>query len=229
MDRLNEHCYYNRLIPDYQSAYRRFYSCEMSVLKLVNDILWGMECQEISSMIVCNLSTAFDTVDHLLLLDILSNKFRVGDTALNWFDSYLHPRSLQLMIGKEFSSERDLPFSVPQGSCAGAQLFNLYSSTLCEVVISPDENEKPLLLYSFANDHTVHDQLKANDRSAKLESITKLQECALNLKSWMDLNRLRMNNTKMEFILYGSQPQLDKCITDEILIADLIIKRSDIV
>ena len=168
MDRLNKHCYYNRLKPDYQSAYRRFYSCEMSVLKLVNDILWGMECQEISSMIACDLSAAFDTVDHLLLLDILSNKFGVGGTALNCFDSYLHPRSLQVMIGKEFLSERDLPFSVPQGSCAVAQLFNLYCSTVHEVVISPDENENPLSLYGFTNDHTVHDQFKANDRSADL-------------------------------------------------------------
>ena len=230
MDRLNEHCYYNRLIPDYQSAYRRFYSCETSVLKLVNDILWGMKCQEISSMSVHVISAlCSDTVDHLLLLDILSNKFRVEGTALNWFDSYLHPRSLQVMIGKEFSSETDLPFSVPQGSCAGTQLFNLYCSTLHEVVISPDENKKPLSLYGFANDDTVHDQFKANDRSAELESITKLQECALNLKSWMDLNRLQMNNAKMEFILFGSQPQLDKCITDEILIVDSIIKRSDMV
>ena len=72
-------------------------------------------------------------------------------------------------------------------------------------------------------------QFKANDRSAELESITKLQECALNLKSWMDLNRLRMNNAKTEFILYSSQTQLDKCITDEILIVDSIIKRSDMV
>ena len=229
MDRHNEHCDYNRLIPDYQSAYRRFYSCETSVLKLVNDILWGMECQEISSMIACDLSTTFDTVDHSLLLDVLSNKFRVGGTALNWFNSYLHPRSLQVMIGKELSSERDSPFSVPQGSCAGAQLFNLYCSTLHEVVISSDENEKPLSLYGFANDHTICNQFKANDRSAELESITKFQQCASSLKSWMDLNRLQMNNAKTEFILYGSQPQLDKCTTDEILIVDLIIKRSETV
>ena len=47
----------------------------------------------------------FDTVDHSLLLDVFSNKFGVGGTALNWFDSYLHPRSLQVMIGKELSSE----------------------------------------------------------------------------------------------------------------------------
>ena len=113
--------------------------------------------------------------------------------------------------------------------CTFAQLFNLYCSTLHEVVISPDENEKPLSLYGFADDHTVCNQFKANDRSAELESITKLWECASNLKSWMDLNRLQMNNAKMEFILYGSQPQLDKCITDEILIVDSIIKRSDIV
>ena len=70
---------------------------------------------------------------------------------------------------------------------------------------------------------------RANDRSTELESITKLLECASNLKSWMDLNRLQMNNVKTEFILYGSQPQLDKCITDEILIVDSIIKSLDIV
>ena len=229
MDRLNEHCDNNGLIPDYQSAYRKFFSCETSVLKLVNYILWGMECQEISSMIACNLSASFDTVDHSLLLDVLSNKFRVGGTALNWFDSYLHPRSLKVMIGKELSRERNLPFSVPQGSCAGAQLFNLYCSTLHEVVISTEEDEKPLSLYGFADDHTVCDQFKANYRSAELESITKLQQCASSLKSWMDLNRLRMNNAKTEFILYGSQLQLDKCIMDEILIVDLIIKRSETV
>ena len=45
----------------------------------------------------------------------------------------------------------------------------------------------------------------------------------------MDLNRLQMNNAKTEFILYGSQPQLDKCATDEILIVDSIIKRSETV
>ena len=180
-------------------------------------------------MIVCDLSNAFDTVDHLLLLDVLSNKFGVGGTALNWFNSYLHPRSLQVMIGKELSSERDLPFSVPQGSCAGAQLFNLYCRTLHEVVISSEENEKPISLYGFTDDHTVCNQFKANDRSAKLEWITKLQQCASSLKSWMDLNRLQMNNAKTEFILYGSQPQMDKCTTDEILIVDSIIKRLETV
>ena len=89
--------------------------------------------------------------------------------------------------------------------------------------------EKPLSLYGFADDHTVHNQFKANDRSAELESITKLHQCASSLKSWMDLNRLRMNNAKTELILYGSQPQLEKCTTDEILIVDLIIKRLETV
>ena len=182
MDRLNEHCDYNRLIPDYQSAYRKFYSCETSVLKLVNDILWGMEYQEISPMIACDLSAVFDTVDHLLLLDVLSNKFGVGGTVLNWFNSYLRPRSLQVMIGKELSSERNLPFSVPQGSCAGAQLFNLYCSTLHKAVIPSEEDKKPPSLYGFADDHTIRDQFKANDRSAELELITKLQQMCIKFK-----------------------------------------------
>ena len=55
MDRLNEHCNYNRLIPDYQSAYRKFYLCETSVLKLVNDIPVGYGMPRDQSNDCCDL------------------------------------------------------------------------------------------------------------------------------------------------------------------------------
>ena len=54
-------------LPDFQSAYRANYGCETSLLELHNDILWGMESQEITVLCMMDLSAAFDTVDHDLL------------------------------------------------------------------------------------------------------------------------------------------------------------------
>ena len=67
----NQHCKEHQLLPDFQSAYRQGYSIETSLIKLMNDVLWGMERKEITAVIILDMSTAFDTVDHNLLLTIL--------------------------------------------------------------------------------------------------------------------------------------------------------------
>ena len=62
LNQIMKHC--DSLMPDYQSAYRKFYSCETVLVKLVNDILWAMEHQKILSLVCIDLSAAFDMVDH---------------------------------------------------------------------------------------------------------------------------------------------------------------------
>ena len=219
MDRFNEHCRLHSALPKYQSAYRQDHSCETSILKLVNDILWAMERQECTAVMACNLSAAFDTIHHGVLLEVMSENFGVKNTALSWFDSYLRPRSCKVNIGKSYSSTQSLDFSVPQGSCTGAQLFNVYSSTLTKVV-------KPSLksnVYGFADDHSVRDSFKAKDRADELECIGRLEDCAVDLKQWMDQNRLRMNSKKTEFILFSSSVQLAKCTTESLNVNGEII------
>ena len=71
---LNEHCSMNSLLPSYQSAYRKFYSCKTSLLKLANSLLNEMENQRVSALVVMDLSAAFDMVDHKILLDVLSSQ-----------------------------------------------------------------------------------------------------------------------------------------------------------
>ena len=66
-----DHCDRYELLPDYQSAYRKGYSCETSVIKLVNDCLWSMENQQVTACAFLDLSAAFDTVDH----DFFYSKF----------------------------------------------------------------------------------------------------------------------------------------------------------
>ena len=74
-----------------------------------------MEYQEVTPLVAIDLSAAFDTVDHDMLLSVLSKKFRVVDNALKWFHAYLRPRRFQVLISDTRSKEIDLPFSVHKG------------------------------------------------------------------------------------------------------------------
>ena len=69
---LNGHASNNNVLPTNQSAYRQFHSCETALLRLVNDILEGIEQQEVTALIALDLSAAFDTVDHSILLKVLA-------------------------------------------------------------------------------------------------------------------------------------------------------------
>ena len=146
---LSQHCEDFNLQPDYQSAYRSDYSCETAILKISNDILWSFENKSITALVAIDLSAAFNTVDHTILLQVLNAKYGITGKALKWFDSYLRDRSFKVVIEDKYSKPHSLDVSVPQGSCAGASIFNLYCSTLHEIVPSD------LTLSSFADDHSI--------------------------------------------------------------------------
>ena len=89
LEQLLEHCETHNLLPDFQSAYWKHYSMETSLIKLTNDILWSMERPHITSLATLDLSAAFNTMDHDILLQILEQKFGFSDKALKWFQNYL--------------------------------------------------------------------------------------------------------------------------------------------
>ena len=94
----NKHCEDNLLMPDYQGAYRLNYSCKTSLVKLVNNILWDFENQNAVALMALDRSAAFDTVDHDVLLDVLSTRFGVLGNAYSWFSLYLRPRNCLVEI-----------------------------------------------------------------------------------------------------------------------------------
>ena len=114
------------------------------------------------SLTVLDLSPIFDTIDHSILTSILNNKFRINDKALKWFSSYLQPRLFKVAVNGKYSEEKQLTYSIPQGSCSGANLFNVYCSMFNDVV------PLDLHLNGFAGDHSVRKKFKANGRSAEL-------------------------------------------------------------
>ena len=136
-----------------------------------------MEKQSITLLVAHDLSATFDTVNHDILLFILRNKYDIEGEALKWFDEYLRPRSFKVNVNGTYSKEKNLEVNVPQGSCVGANIFNLYCSPLQNVV--PED----LQLSSFADDHTVRKSFEACDRDEEYETQAKLEACLLNIKN----------------------------------------------
>ena len=212
-------------MPDYQSAYRSNYSCETALIKLVNDILCSMENTSVTALMAIDLSAAFDTVDHDVLLSVLSAKFGVVGTALSWFDSYLRPRTCTVHIGSKHSSPKEVAFSVPQGSCLGPVLFLAYSSTMHEIVpVGMD-------LHGFADDHALKKAFstRANAEQNEQSTTLELENASIQIKSWMDQHRLKMNSAKTEFILFGSSAQLKKCSVNHITVNGDNVERTNMI
>ena len=217
------HCDVNNLLPGYQLAYRRNYSCETALIKITNDCLWDMENQMVTGMVAIDLSAAFDTVDHAILLDVLNKKFGVHNIALKWFNDYLSFRSCKVSLHRVHSKEHQLPFSVPEGSVAGPVLYNAYASTLQHVV------QSPIKLYGFADDHIIKDSFMPDNVIDSESYVITIESCITSIKHWMGRNRLKMNSAKTDFILIGSRQQLVKCKMTSILVNDEILQRSPII
>ena len=122
-----------------------------------------------------------------------------------------------------YSCEKNLTVSVPQGSCVGAAIFNLYCSPLEDVV------PKHLQLSGFADDHSIRNTFKAGNITAETEAKLKVETCMLNIKRWMDATCLKMNPNKTKFIYFGHPVQLRKYTETSINVAGDLIVRSDLI
>jgi len=98
--RFISHAEENKLFPDRQSSYRRGHSTETAVLCVHNDLVHVIDEQRITGLVMLDLSAAFDTVDHSILLSVLERRFGVCDTTLSWFTSYLSGRTQTFHVAR---------------------------------------------------------------------------------------------------------------------------------
>ena len=125
LQQLVDYLNHNNLLCTSQSTYRPHHSTETILLIAANDILLGLDKRRISSLTLLDLSSAFDTIDHNILLDRLSDLHGISGTCLSWFRSYLSSRRQSVAIANHISSTKVLHYGVPQGSVFGPILFVL--------------------------------------------------------------------------------------------------------
>ena len=135
----------------YQSGYKKNHSTETLLLKIVNDLLIATNKDKATIVLLLDLSAAFDTVDHTLLINILSDELGITGIALSWFKSFLSGRCQKVKIGEHESSEVTILFGVPQGSVLGPVLFNIYVRSLYRSVM-----KQKFLIHGYVDDHQVY-------------------------------------------------------------------------
>ena len=86
-----------------------------------------------------------------------------------------------------------------------------------------------MTIFGYADDHALKETFKAHSRKEENDSINRLEDCMVKVKHWMDANRLKMNSTKTEFIMFGSKAHLQKCVTKNLDVpVDKVIRTNTI-
>jgi hypothetical protein len=200
--RIQSHLSTNSLFLPFQSAYRTFHSTETTLLKIHNDLINSIDRHEVSALILLDLSAAFDTVDHSILLNRLANWFGIDDFTLKWFSSYLSSRTQVVSLNDTLSSSCNLTCGVPQGSVLGPLLFTLYTTPLGSVI-----SRNFLKYHLYADDTQLYISFSP---STITQSLTILSHTFHSILTWMNHNKLLLNPSKTEFLLIGNKQQRSK-------------------
>jgi len=220
-NQIQSHMFKNNLFPQLQSAYRSHHSTETALLKVKNDLLMNMDKGHVSLLVLLDLSAAFDTVDHKILLKTLQMKLGVCGSALSWFKSYLEGRSQRICIKEMLSQSFDLQWGVPQGSCLGPLLFTIYSSDL----FSLWESHLPTA-HAYADDTQLYLSFSPSVGTGELDAVTAIENCIQDIRQWMCVRKLMLNDDKTEFLLVGTRKQLTKVSIDGVRVGDYNISPS---
>ena len=161
-----------------------------------------------------NLSTAFDTVNHKILLDVLKSYFGITEQAIVWISSYFFNRRFLVQISQFTSKIVTINFSVPQGRILGPILFSCYASTLMEII--PESNGS--FLTGYADNLAIVNSFNHDTKKIK----QKIESDIRKIKTWMEENQLKMKDAKTEFIVSGTLNNLSKNTLDNIEIGKKI-------
>ena len=199
---LQDYLHRNNLYPNFQSAYRKYHSCETALLKIVNDIQEEVANKKMVAMIALDLSSAFDTIDHAHLLHKLKTDFGILDNVLKWIDSYLSNRTFAVRIIDIDGKPVLLIYGVPQGSILGPLLFILYMHDLVQVA-----EAYGLKIHLYADDAELYIGFSPLTESSL--TMIKVKNCVNDVQSWMNANFLKINIDKTNVMFYGRTQELN--------------------
>ena len=179
----------NKVVYASQYGFRKNRSTVNAITELVCHITNAIENKQNTLSVFLDLSKAFDTIDHNILLHKLEF-YGVRGLALNWFQSYLTDRKQYVLYNNVQSQTLDITCGVPQGSVLGPLLFLIYVNDIANCLTHSK-------LISFADDTTVFLSSKCiNDLYKNMNSDLD------DLTNWFKANRLALNVNKSNCMLF---------------------------
>jgi hypothetical protein len=189
---LNRYLLAHDYLSKFQSAYRRFFSTETALLKVSTDILQLLDNRHNCITISLDLSAAFDTVNHGILLDILQKRLGVSGSVLHWIRCYLTGRSQSVFINGIFSSLLSVMRGVPQGSILGPLLFCCYLIPLADML-----DQLGVFYHFYADDSFFYFIIDTN-HSITMQHIHSIFH---KVQLWFTGAQLKLNTDKTEIML----------------------------
>ena len=190
----------NGLEELYQSAYKQFHSCETALIRVQNDILREIDGNSGVILLLLDLSAAFDTVDHTILLQRMHSKFGIKGDALNWFRSYLSDRSQTVYVNGATSDSYDVFCGVPQGSVLGPILYLIYTSPIGDILRSHG-----MKFHLYADDTQIYVSFNYKDQNDLKQVKSCVEACLVDIMNWMSENKLKLNTDKTELLILSSK------------------------
>ena len=172
---------------------------------MYDSILKDMDNGNIVVLLLLDMSAAFDTVDHSILLKSIKDYFGIDGSVHDWFASYLRNRTYRVKIGDSFSDFICTLFGVPQGSILGPLLFILYTRHLehialihgLSIKLYADDSQLYISFYPIRDDVSMF--------------CSKVNSCLVDIKLWVETQFLKLNEgkTKLLFLSKPSVPHND--------------------
>ena len=193
-----------------QYGFRSGHNCENVIGELLSAVLKGFQSNKYTVGVFLDLSKAFDTLKHSILLEKL-HYYGIWGTALNWFCSYLNNRKLRVKCcvtssdKTEYSEYQSVTYGTPQGSCLGPLIYLIFTNNLAKNL--PFCNS-----IMFADDTTLY-KTHNNLRYLKWS----IEQDMIVLMDWFRANRLTLNLEKTACILFrkgGNKQELRLEIDD---------------
>ena len=205
----------NKLFHVSQYGFRQQHSTEFAALELADRVFTDLDNKNVSVAVFMDLSKAFDTLDHSVLLKKLKF-YGIHDTELKWFSSYLSDRHQFVEIDGIKSGLNRLYTGVPQGSILGPLLFLIYMNDICN---STDKFE--FILY--ADDTTLYISFTSQTNTTNLIN-TEIEK----INKWLAINKLSLNIGKTKYMLFHAMNKdLTNCIPDLVVNGNVINRVRD--
>ena len=174
---------------------------ETLLVRLLSDIHSAIDSGEVAVLALLDVSAAFDSVDHDILLLRLKNSFGIRGQVLEWLESFIRGSAQSVFVGGIRSQWRAITTGVPQGSVLGPLLYVLFTADVLQII-----GEAGVGVQQYADDTQAYQHCKPRDA---VRAFTQLQTTLTIVQAWMSSNRLKLNPSKTQYIWNTSSPWKD--------------------